>query len=73
MKRTFKKGIHPKPNKGATENLAIEIMEPCDEVHISTSMHIGKPAKVCVNVGDMVCAGQLIAEKDGFVSANRTD
>lgn len=70
MKKTFKKGIHPKHNKGATENLSIEIMAIPDEVHISTSMHIGKPAKVCVNVGDKVSAGQLIAEKDGFISAN---
>lgn len=70
MKRTFKKGVHPNPNKGATQNLAIEVMQKPEQVHISTSMHIGKSAKVCVNVGDKVSKGQLIAEKDGFVSAN---
>lgn len=38
-------------------------------VTIPTAMHIGKPAKVCVKVGDEVFVGTLIAEQDGFVCA----
>ncbi len=34
------------------------------------NMHIGKPAEPIVEVGDDVKMGQLIAEKQGFVSAN---
>ena len=34
------------------------------------SMHLGKPAKVVVEVGDKVAIGTLIGEKDGPISAN---
>ncbi len=33
-------------------------------------MHIGKPAKPVVKRNDLVLAGQVIAEADGFISAN---
>ena len=33
-------------------------------------MHLGVPAKAIVQKGDTVKVGQLIAEKNGFVSAN---
>ncbi len=33
-------------------------------------MHLGKPAKVVVEVGDKVAIGTLIGEKDGPISAN---
>lgn len=39
-------------------------------VHISLSEHIGKPSVSCVNVGDMVTEGQLIAKCDGDFSIN---
>lgn len=38
-------------------------------VTIPMSMHIGKPAKPVVKVGETVKVGQLIAEADGFISA----
>lgn len=34
------------------------------------SMHLGKPTKVVVEVGDKVAIGTLIGEKDGPLSAN---
>jgi electron transport complex protein RnfC len=37
---------------------------------IPITQHTGTPAKVLVNKGDKVKAGQLIAESSGFVSAN---
>ncbi len=38
-------------------------------VSIPMAMHIGKPAKPVVKVGDHVDVGTLIAEQDGFVSS----
>lgn len=40
-----------------------------ETVVIPMSMHIGKPAKPVVKVGDTVKVGQLIGEADGFISA----
>ncbi len=40
------------------------------KVSLLTSMHIGKPAKAVVKVGDIVKVGTLVAEADGFVSSN---
>ena len=37
---------------------------------IPLSQHLGAPARPVVNRGDTVKTGQLIAEGDGFVSAN---
>lgn len=38
-------------------------------VNIPVAMHIGKPAKPVVKIGDMVKVGTLIAEQDGFISS----
>lgn len=38
-------------------------------VTLPTSMHIGKPARVTVKVGDDVFVGSLIAEQDGAISS----
>lgn len=38
-------------------------------VTIPMAMHIGKPAKPVVKVGDMVKVGTLIGEQDGFISS----
>lgn len=68
--KTFKfGGIHPPENK-LTEQKAIEIMPIPSELAVSLSQHLGKPAKVIVKKGQAVKKGQLIAEADGFISAN---
>lgn len=43
---------------------------PKGDMVFHLNQHIGKPAKPVVQKGDQVLAGQLIAEADGFVSAN---
>lgn len=68
--RTFKGGIHVPDMKFLSKDKPIEIMPAPERVYISLQQHIGKPAKPIVAVGDKVDKGQLIAEQDGFISAN---
>ncbi len=67
--RTFKKGIHPPHNKRTDGAELTECPAP-DTVYIPLAQHIGKPAALCVAVGDTVKAGTLVGKADGFVSAN---
>jgi len=41
-----------------------------DRVSIPLNQHIGAPPKILVEKGDMVKVGQLIAQGEGFISAN---
>ena len=66
---TFKKGIHPDYHKTETQNKAIEVLMPLDELVFPMSQHIGAPAKPIVKKGDRVLVGQKIGEAGGFVSA----
>lgn len=64
----FKGGIHPDYNKELAKDKAIVAM-PCPaELVISMSQHLGAPAKCLVKAGDYVVKGQLIGEKNGFIS-----
>ena len=64
----FKGGIHPDYNKELARDKAIVEM-PCPaELVISMSQHLGAPAKCLVKAGDYVVKGQLIGEKNGFIS-----
>ena len=64
----FKGGVHPDYNKELAKGKAIEKM-PCPaELVISMSQHLGAPAKCLVKAGDWVERGQLIGEKNGFIS-----
>jgi electron transport complex protein RnfC len=68
--KTFKKGgVHPPENKFSAHNSIHQFSLP-GSVSILLSQHLGAPAKVIVNKGDTVKAGQLIAKGDGFVSSN---
>ncbi len=67
---TFKGGTHPTDGKSMSENEAITLLEPGDRLVFPLSQHIGAPAVPVVAVGDRVLAGQKIAEKSGFISAN---
>lgn len=64
----FKGGVHPDYNKELTEGKAIKQMPVPEELVISMSQHLGAPAKCIVKVGDFVKRGQLIGEKNGFIS-----
>ena len=68
--RTFSGGTHVPDMKFLSKDKPIEIMPAPERVYISVQQHIGKPAKPIVAVGDKVDKGQLIAEQDGFISAN---
>lgn len=69
MPNTFTGGVHPPTNK-LTEKIYISELTPASKVYIPVVQHIGKPAVVCVKVGDNVKIGTLIAKADGDVSAN---
>ena len=64
----FKGGVHPDYNKELARDKAIETM-PCPaELVVSMSQHLGAPAKCVVKAGDYVAKGQLLGEKNGFIS-----
>ncbi|MBR0198002.1 MAG: electron transport complex subunit RsxC [Kiritimatiellae bacterium] len=64
----FKGGVHPDYNKELARNQPIEKLATPAELVISMSQHLGAPAKCLVKVGDFVKRGQLIGEKNGFIS-----
>ncbi|OUS28917.1 electron transport complex subunit RsxC [Gammaproteobacteria bacterium 45_16_T64] len=61
-------GIHPAQNKIQSLQTEITRADIPAELVIPTQQHIGAPAKPCVEVGDKVLKGQVIAEGNGFVS-----
>lgn len=70
MLKTFKKGgIHPEESK-LTAGKKIRVLPIPEMVHLPVIQHLGMPARPLVKKGDKVKTGQLIAEADGFVSAN---
>jgi len=62
-------GVHPVEGKELSEHLPLVKFADPDVAVIPTSMHLGAPANVVVQVGDTVKVGQLIAEAAGFISA----
>ena len=66
---TFKGGVHPDYNKELAREKAIETMPCPSELVVSMSQHLGAPATCVVKVGDYVVKGQLLGEKNGFISA----
>lgn len=57
------------PHRKHTDGMTAVQMAAPNTVILPMSMHIGKPAKPVVKVGDHVDVGSLIAEQDGFVSS----
>lgn len=57
------------PHRKNTASIPAVKMPVPKTVSIPMVMHIGKPAKPVVKVGDHVDVGTLIAEQDGFVSS----
>ena len=66
----FRGGVHPEENKELTRELPLTPFLPKSDMVFPLGQHIGKPAIPVVKKGDEVLAGQLIANADGFVSAN---
>lgn len=70
MFKTFKPGgIHPSENKLTAGSKIRELPVP-GQVSIPLNQHIGASPKILVEKGDMVKVGQLIAQGEGFISAN---
>ncbi len=67
---TFPGGIHPPERKDIAEKFKIEEIPLPDEVVIPLQQHMGAPAKPVVKKGDFVKKGTLLAEAQGFISAN---
>ena len=64
----FKGGVHPDYNKELARGKAVETM-PCPaELVVSMGQHLGAPATCVVAVGDYVVKGQLLGERNGFIS-----
>ena len=70
FKKTFTGGVHPPDGKALARDLPFRACPPGEELIFPLNQHIGKPARPVVQKGDHVLAGQLIAEAEGFVSAN---
>lgn len=64
---TFRHGIHPVYHK-ETGSLPIKRMAFAPRLEVPLSQHIGKPAVCCVNVGQEVQRGQVIATANGRIS-----
>src|SRR5665647_1833994 len=64
----FRHGVHPPEEKGLTSDLPIRRMPYPDELVLPLRQHAGKPAKLCVKVGDQVERGDKVGEADGFMS-----
>ena len=67
---SFRGGDHPAEAKDLTRELPLTEFLPQGEMVFPLGQHIGKPASPVVAKGDEVLMGQLIAQADGFVSAN---
>ena len=70
MNGSFRGGVHPPDMKSLSRDLPLQEFLAKGDMVFPLSQHIGKPAKAVVKKNDPVLAGQLIAEADGFVSAN---
>ena len=66
----FKGGVHPQYHKDLAAEQPIERLPLPKTLAISMSQHLGAPAKCLVQKGDVVAKGQLIGERNGFISAN---
>jgi electron transport complex protein RnfC len=64
----FKHGVHPPEEKGLTSGLPIRRMPYPDEIVLPLRQHAGKPATLCVKVGDYVERGDPVGLADGYMS-----
>jgi electron transport complex protein RnfC len=66
----FDGGIHPPQNKDQSTQQAISVAKRPEKLTLPIAQHIGAQSKPTVNLGDTVLKGQIIAQAQGFVSAN---
>ncbi|MBD5584458.1 MAG: electron transport complex subunit RsxC [Clostridia bacterium] len=63
-------GIHPKGCKELASSSPLEVLPLPETVAISTSQSLGKPAVPCVQAGQAVKEGEVIAKADGVISSD---
>lgn len=68
--RFFFGGVHVNDRKSLAKDAPIEELPAPPEVKIAMTQSLGRPAVPCVNVGDKVKRGQLIARADGTISSD---
>ena len=68
MAKTFRGGVHPDDAKSLTENKQVEAIPLPSEIVVPVRQHIGAPSTVCVEKGQHVAKGDIIAQAGGFVS-----
>ena len=64
----FAHGVHPPEEKGLTSGLPIRRMPYPAEIVLPLRQHAGKPATLCVKVGDYVERGDPVGLADGYMS-----
>ena len=69
-KDTFRGGVHPSEHKDLSRDVPLKVYETRGELIFPLSQHIGAAAAAVVTKNDQVLVGQIIAEAQGFVSAN---
>ena len=67
---TFRGGVHPKEWKEFSKDVPLRVFDAKKDMVFVLGQHIGRPARPIVKKNDPVKVGQIIAEADGFVSAN---
>ena len=67
---SFRGGVYPKEYKEYSRDVPLRQVETREDLVFPLGQHIGKPAKPVVKKNDPVLVGQIIAEADGFISAN---
>jgi electron transport complex protein RnfC len=68
--KNFFSGVHIKDMKYLACDKPAEVLPAQDEVYISTSQSLGKPATVCVEKGQKVKEGEIIAKAEGPISSD---
>ena len=66
----FVGGVHPAENKEQSTRTPILSAGIPEKLILPLTQHIGAQSKSLVKVGDTVLKGQLLAEAQGFISAN---
>ena len=66
----FENGVHPNGFKELSAEKAFVPFIPQGDLVFPLGQHLGRPAAPIVKRGDVVTAGQIIAEASGFISAN---
>ncbi len=64
-------GIHPEYHKELSGERAIEPLPLPQRLYIPVQQHIGAPAEILVAEGDLLKKGQVIARRQGAVSAHQ--